>query len=445
VSRWRNPLARLLVTLTTMSAASLDGGQRRSSWIAVCTAAQAAADGLPYLTDDTPDRAGRRIVVVRSAPSHCSATPLPIESADVLWARLVPSAVTNRLQRGFLLQGGDALPSVSSEIIPVDEAVSTWAQSPAAVRSPRRSIAASPLPTRAMWAWRRELWQSSASSLFSEAAAWNVGVIYIAVTVGDDGRIADAERLRAFLMEAAERGIQVWAVEGDPRAVVGAERTVIARRARAIASFNATPGPRFTGIQYDIEPYLNPGYAVNEGHWNEAYIATIEHLKKAADLPVEIAVPFWWREARAGATTLMDRVARWIDSVAVMDYRTDPDAIERFARPWLEWGEHHNRRIRIALEAGPLPDEPRHHFRPARSGTLWMIEVGDARALVLLRAPQPNSSGAAFALVSRSTSDASRITFFGRLDRLRAILPDLERRLAAYPSFAGIALHEVVR
>jgi hypothetical protein len=71
--------------------------------------------------------------------------------------------------------------------------------------------------------------------------------------------------------------------------------------------------------------------------------------------------------------------------------------------------------------------------------------VGDAHALVLLRAPQPNSSGATFALVSRSTSDASRITFFGRLDRLRGLLPDLERRLAAYSSFAGIALHEVVR
>ena len=411
----------------------------------MCTAAQAAADGLPYLTDDTPDRAGRAIIVTQSVPSHCSATPLPIASADVVWARLVPSALTTRLQRGFLLQGGDALPGVGSEIIPVDEAVSTLVQSPAAVRAPRRSIAASPLPTRAMWAWRRELWQSSASSLFSEAAAWNARVIYIAVTVGDDGSIADAERLRAFLIEAAGRGIQVWAVEGDPRAVVGTERTVIARRAKAIASFNATPGPRFSGIQYDIEPYLNPGYALNEEQWNEAYIATVEQLKKAADLPVEIAVPFWWWGARAGTTTLMDRVVRWIDSVAVMDYRTDPDAIEQFARPWLEWGEDRNRRIRIALEAGPLPDEPRHHFRPARSGTLWMIELGDARALVLLRAPHPNSSGATFALVSRSTSDASRITFFGRLDRLRALLPDLERRLASHSSFAGIALHDVVR
>lgn len=411
----------------------------------MCTAAQAAADRLPSLTDDTPDRAGRTVIVTESPPSQCPATALPIASADVVWARLVPSTLANRLQRGFLLQGGDALPRVGSEIIPVDDAVLTRVQPPAAVRSPRRTIGASALPARAMWAWRRELWQSSASSLFSEAAAWNVRVIYIAVTVSDDGTIADAERLRAFLMEASRRGIQVWAVEGDPRAVLGAERTVIARRAKAIASFNATPGPRFSGIQYDIEPYLNPGYALNEEQWNEAYIATIEHLKDAADLPVEVAMPFWWWEARAGATRLIDRVARWIDSVAVMDYRTDPDAIERFARPWLEWGESRDRRIRIALEAGPLPNETRHHFHPARSGTLWMIEVGDAHALVLLRVPQPNSPGAAFALVSRSMSDASRITFFGRLDRLRGVLPDLERRLAAYSSFAGVALHEVVR
>jgi hypothetical protein len=63
----------------------------------------------------------------------------------------------------------------------------------------------------------------------------------------------------------------------------------------------------------------------------------------------------------------------------------------------------------------------------------------------MLRTPRPNPAGAAFGQVATSMSDASTVTFAGRVDRLRALLPALERRLAASASFAGIALHEVVR
>jgi hypothetical protein len=112
-------------------------------------------------------------------------------------------------------------------------------------------------------------------------------------------------------------------------------------------------------VQFDIEPYLIAGYSMSEDLWNDAYVATIQQLKDAAATRVELAVPFWWLNARVRGERVMDRLAASIDSVAVVDYRTDVESIERLARPWLEWGGGHRRQVRIALEAGSLPNEPR--------------------------------------------------------------------------------------
>src|SRR5262249_17425338 len=121
----------------------------------------------------------------------------------------------------------------------------------------------------------------------------------------------------------------------------------------------------------------------------------------------------------------------------------DPDTIERLAEPWLDWGEAHKRRIRVALEAGRLPDETRYHFPPPPTGALLQIKIGDPEAPRLVRAPYANRSGAAFRLIRTSTFEASTVTFFGRVDHLQTLLPTLERRFTGYGSFAGVALHEV--
>ncbi|HMF99466.1 MAG TPA: hypothetical protein VKE96_34435 [Vicinamibacterales bacterium] len=411
-------------------------------WVALCSnSASSPADGLT--TYEAPDGRVQTTHVAATAPVGCVATPLPIAYEDVVWVRLVAPATTNRLSRGLILLGGDGVPSSGSEIVLPDETSQAPTQVSAVSSNRSSALSEGQPPIRAMWAWRPELWRSEASSLFARASSWNVGVLYVSVQVGADGALVDADRLRAFLRDAGDRRLRVWAVEGDPRAVMEAERTAMVQRARAIRSFNAAGSPGFDGVQYDIEPYLVPGYALNEEQWNEAYVATIEQLRKAAAMPVEVAVPFWWLNARTADGRVMDRVSAFIESVAVMDYRTDPDTIERLAEPWLDWGEAHKRRIRVALEAGRLPDEPRYHFRPAPSGTLLQIKIGDRDALVLVRAPYANRSGAAFRLIRTSTFEASTVTFFGRAGNLRSLLPTLERRFSGYGSFAGIALHEV--
>jgi hypothetical protein len=426
----------LVVALLAVSATGMNGRQEPSTWIAVCQAA-ASPDQPAQITYEAPGQPVTALLVAGSAPPACEAVRLTVAPTDVVWARLVPPAVADRLSAGFLLQGGEPAPAISSEIVLLDEKES--APSPAAqnVREPGEA------PPRAMWAWRPAQWREESSALFALAASWKVGVLYITVPVAGDGTVAEADRLREFLGEAAGRGLAVWAVDGEPRALLPAERAAIERRTRALRAFNASGPPRLAGVQFDIEPYLVSGYSMNEERWNDAYVATIQQLKEAAGAPVEVAVPFWWLNARVAGTSVMDRLAASIDSVAVMDYRTDVESIERFATPWLEWGREHRRQVRIALEAGSLPNEPRYHFQSADVGSLWQVRIGEARVLVLLQTPRANPSGPAFAQIASSTSDASRVTFFGHLDRLRAVLPDVERRLNVSPAFGGVALHEV--
>ena len=430
----------LLALISPVSVMPQDG----RAWISVCPTRAEAIAGAPQSTYETPAGDHRTLFVSPARPAGCVSVEVPVPASAVLWARLVSEQMAPRIARGFLLEGGGEQPALASEIIPLDDdadpAFAPAAARPAGPAAPDDTVGPRP---RSMWVWQTDRWQSGAKALFAHAAAWNATVLYIAADISSEGSLHQADRLRSFLAEAAGRGLKVWAVEGDPRAVLESERPKFVARARALAAFNQRSAHRLAGIQYDIEPYLVPGYSLQTDQWLDAYAATIEQLKAAAAMPVEVAVPFWWVSARSRGGRLMDRLAPSIDSVAVMDYRTDQELIERFARPWLEWGETLRKPVRIALEAGRIADNRRFHFRPAETGTIWSIRIDGAPALMLLRTARPNPAGPAFAAVAQSMSDASAITFFGRTDRLREMLPGLEQRLSAFRSFAGLALHEV--
>jgi hypothetical protein len=427
----------VLISLASAVAAGPREQTSAAAWLAVCAGSEKVA-GTVQGSYEGGDGAEKKVMVTSSPPAGCAAVRLDADASTIVWTRLIPRSMALRLDAGFLLQGSDE-PGVTSEVVPLDDPPAQ----PGGDDPPATPDATPRALPRSMWIWRGQSWQSDSSALLAHLVDWGVRIVYITLETTAEGTVSSAGRLRAFLREAAEQRVDVWVVFGDPRAVLPAERASFERRARAVEAFNRAGSPALAGIQYDIEPYLVPGYSLNEERWNDAYVSTIELLRRASTLPLEIAVPFWWLDARTRGERVMDRLSGAIDSVAVMDYRTDPEQIRQLARPWLEWGALRRRAVRIALEAGRLADEPRHHYRRAESGTLWRIDVGDASALVLLREPKPNPSGRAFAFVRRSWSDASRITFFGRTDRLRMLLPELERRFSVYPSFAGIALHDV--
>jgi hypothetical protein len=293
-------------------------------------------------------------------------------------------------------------------------------------------------PVRSAWAWQPQLWQETPASLLDRLRAQHIDRVYITVPLDDDASVATPAKLAAFVEAAARQGLGVWAVDGDPHAVLPSEREKFRTRSAALAAYNRrhpTTG-RLAGVQYDIEPYLVPGFALDPDRWTAAYLDTLAMLGAAAEMPVEAALPFWFRFEKWG-----EKLADAVESIALMDYRTDAAEIERSALPALVWGTTYRRAVHIGLELGPLGDEERRRFRCAESGELWRVALGDQHALLLLLAPQKNPLGESYALTSQNRMPGSGVTFNGRESLVDTVLPPLVAAFEAWPAYAGIALH----
>jgi len=302
----------------------------------------------------------------------------------------------------------------------------------------RRSAATA--PARAAWAWEPDWWRSRSAQLLRSLRDTMATTVFITVPVAADGRVENAAVLGSFIAAAAGQSIRVYAVEGDPRAILPAERAKFVARARAFAAFNRASPPerRLSGVQYDIEPYLVPGLNSDGMGWQAAYAATLAELRAAVGMTMEAAVPHWWSHTAPG---LADRVAGHVDGLTIMNYRTDARQIERAAEPWLAWAQSHGKSVRIALEAGPLPNEVRRTYHRASAGELWVVPLGSAFAAIMIAAPAANRQGPSFRLVQETLVPAGTVTFRDDPARLFRMLPELERRFAPWPGFSGIALH----
>ena len=303
--------------------------------------------------------------------------------------------------------------------------------------------------SRALWVWQPDKWMHSPEALLDKLAGAGVGILYVNVPIeAHEGKVLHAHELEKFVNAATQRGVRVWAVVGDPGAVIESEREIFARYPAAYARFNSTVPitAQLAGIQFDIEPYLNAGYALDPAVWYEAYLETLRQLRQVSVLPIDVAVPFWWADQHTADGALMDRLASVVDSVTVMNYRTDPAQIKRFAQPFLEWGIRYQRTVRIALESGPIQDEVQRHYRPSLLGEVALIQLNSHFVLLEfdreLSLPKSLPAARTFHFSNTTLVPGSATTFAGQHDALLKLLPELERLWSAWHSFAGTALHE---
>ncbi|CAK0744225.1 hypothetical protein CCP3SC1_1450009 [Gammaproteobacteria bacterium] len=73
---------------------------------------------------------------------------------------------------------------------------------------------------------------------------------------------------------------------------------------------------------------------------------------------------------------LLERLSPLVNSLTVMNYRTDPWQIQEQALPFLVWGQHYEKGVCIALEIGPIAEETRLRFHRTRQGELWAVPIG---------------------------------------------------------------------
>ena len=318
------------------------------------------------------------------------------------------------------------------------------------------SIEADPLPAaqaaaRSTWVWKAADWREHGAALLDWAAAQRVRELFVTVPFRNEA-VQDPARLAAFVRSANARGIRVLSVDGDPHMVLPGQQPALARMVRAYTSYNAgvDPNARLAGLQFDVEPYLLPDYQLVERgagkvDWDARYLAMAHTLREAAgSLHLELVVPFWWD----GKTALLDGLAPLVDTLVVMDYRTDPAQVVEFAMPFLDWGARHGRQVRIALEAGEIAAETQRRYVRVRAGEaadLLRLEAGGQQVLALLREPVTATAGAeGFRLQSTREIDGSATTFHKDKPALLRLLPALESGFSAWgDAFGGIALHEL--
>ena len=298
--------------------------------------------------------------------------------------------------------------------------------------------------SRDLWIWRAEAWRQRRDKLFALLNKYNAKRVFISVEMDEPkAEILHAKELQAFITEAKHRAIDVWAVEGDPHATLPGGQEQFVRRAKILQHYNlnSTEDGRLAGVQYDIEPYLVKGWSLDHEQWFIAYVETLRQIKQQLTAPLEIAVPFWWQFKSVNNAPLLDAVAPYIDSVNVMNYRTDVELIKKFAQPFLDWGLHANKQVSIALEAGPVPDERRWHFRKHHSGSLLHLKAFPQPVLILLDTEISSSVGDTFSLYQETVLAGDVVSFQKDPARLVELLPQLESLWSQWPSFAGISLH----
>lgn len=312
------------------------------------------------------------------------------------------------------------------------------------------AISHTPL-TRSAWIWEPEAWQETPEQVLKALNTWNIKRAYITVPLEAERQVpVRQEALKAFIRLASKQQIAVWAVDGDRFALLPGEQTAFYNRAKAYAHYNqeVPKEEAISGIQYDIEPYLMSGYALGASAWNRRYQEFLSTVKQSTGLPIEIALPFWFYAQKIDSRLFLDEVASSIDSIAIMDYRSNPSQIVQFAKPYLKWGERYQKKVTVALETVFLPDNISQIYRPSTTGTLLLWQVQDKTMLFLLKEPLKHftlkrDSGSVFAYSHSISSSSGNVTFHDNLSTLKELLPKLENRLQQWSSFSGMAIHGI--
>lgn len=378
-------------------------------------------------------------------PQECNQVELPFGAQQLLWAgfapQLRPGALHLQLQ-GVNKQGTFA----PHEVIPVQggaegppERLVPRQAAPGSTRIPAHKL------QRSAWYWASAAWLQGSDKLLDEANARGLSRLYITVPMRG-AAIDRAPRLRDFLRRAHARRLQVWAVLGDPHAVLDRGRHHFAQWAAALHEFNRQGNPALAldGLQLDIEPYLLAGYWKAPEAWMTRYEATLKAIREAAPtLPLDVVLPFWMNPGNRDAERLLAVIAPLVQRITVMNYRTEATQIRYFASLFLEWGAAHDITIDIALESVRMPVEERRHYRQLPAGDLVRLNLGSDTVLLLLAQAltEVPTGMTLYGMTHTRDIDGSDTSFYKRRPELLLLVDALEREWQVWPSFGGMAIH----
>ena len=300
--------------------------------------------------------------------------------------------------------------------------------------------------SRSAWVWNPSTWQNNPQFFWKLQNLESINEFYITVPINPAGEVTNPQQLSAFVRQASEKNIKIWAVIGDRHDVLPESLTILQTRIAAYRRYNTRVDSteKLAGVQLDIEPYLLPGHQLAKDLWRDRYLQTVSAAKHTAGelLHVDLVMPVWWGSHENWGPKLLSALSLPGISLTIMNYRTDYQQLLSGMPPFLEWGERNQQEVRIALETGTLGDETQRSYgRNNQEGELWHLQIGSTPILVLFDQPQQNLAGESFSLRFERIFSADNLSFGGDQLRLNEIADRLSEELSFWPSFAGTALH----
>lgn len=292
------------------------------------------------------------------------------------------------------------------------------------------------------WLWNADAWLTQPRLVEEWAVTSRLDRIFLQLRI-DNEEVSDAHALADFITRLGRRGISVQAVEGDPAMIAADGLDNARRRVAAIRRYQTAnrPDARLSGLQFDIEPYLLPDFALDPAAVWGQWTAAIQSLSSAWGQPVSVVVPFWMLDSEPGKAAIASARTS-VSDLTVMAYRTQTDEVIALSEPWLAWGAVHNLPISVALENGPLGIEVHRTFVRAETGQLQLSTEGGMAAVSLLSEPvRAGQDALAYAFHHETRVNPARISFMNNQDKLAVARAELARLLVAWLSFDGLMIH----
>jgi len=297
----------------------------------------------------------------------------------------------------------------------------------------------------------------------------------------------DPDKLRPFLATLNRAGLAVSALDGFKNYALPEWHDGVLRTVENVIRYNreSEPSERFSGIHYDVEPYLLKGFAgPRRQAFLQGYLTLLEKIvqkTKPSQTHFGVDIPFWYDATdeltgkpmpiafRGVSKRASEHVIDLVDEVAIMDYRTaayGADGVIAMAQDELAYASKQSKTVFVGLETTELPDEELIEFGGVPSIDLNR-KVPNSRFVVLV----PGNNAATLHLVSpshwlalRSELEARgidlvsllwwpvrnttlvpghRLTFssLGR-DQMHQTMAEAQRELSHFSSFAGFAVHD---
>ncbi|MGG1660839.1 hypothetical protein [Brevibacillus sp. NRS-1366] len=210
---------------------------------------------------------------------------------------------------------------------------------------------------KATWIWHTTLIASEPDQIISFSKEQGVNLLYLRIDIS-----RKPAYYQAFLKKANEAGIKIHALSGSPAWGLVENRSRIMALVDWVIAYNqaAANGEKFSGIHFDIEPYLLPEWKTDQAsvvsQWKENVAAYTERVKQYPALEIGCDIPFWLDKIYLpddSSTALSKWLISKHDHVTIMSYRDrveGPNSISSLVTEEIGWADELGKKIVLAVE-----------------------------------------------------------------------------------------------